>query len=200
MERACPLEFPTDENWRSQRESPGEPPHVRASTLGMESPTRCCTLVRRYSDTLYGEDPGMTLWFGCANSQAADSGTRSALGEGFAPRPGCACDPRNFLRDVFRRQDEIDALAGDRAFGHVRFLRRFKLLRDCDPANFSNSAQRVSAVSVLAGHDHGDELSVPVPGERTRKIVITSGQPRGFEIGLRRNSPRRTCRSSWTGL
>src|ERR1700674_3016385 len=33
-----------------------------------------------------------------------------------------------------------------------------------------------------------------------RKTVITSGHPRGFDIGFRRNSPSRMCKSRRSGM
>jgi hypothetical protein len=33
-----------------------------------------------------------------------------------------------------------------------------------------------------------------------RKTVITSGHPLGFDIGFRRNSPSRTCKSCFGGM
>jgi hypothetical protein len=46
----------------------------------------------------------------------------------------------------------------------------------------------------------GDELAVPVPGERTQEDRDHVRPASGFEIGSRRNPRRRTWRSHWGGM
>ena len=74
-------------------------------------------------------------------------------------------DSNDLFRNIFRRQNEIDAAAGNGMLRHVELDGGGQLLGDRDAAHLLDSAQRCGAVAVVAGNDHGDQLAVPELGE-----------------------------------
>ena len=91
---------------------------------------------------------------------------------------GCTIAPsdlRDLRADFLGRQHEIDVAAGDRGLGHFRLLRRLQLLGDRDASDRVDGGKRLGAVAVESGHDHRDELSAPIFGERTKE--------QGYHVG-----------------
>ena len=75
----------------------------------------------------------------------------------------------NFLRDVFWRQNKINASRINGALGHVGLGGGTEFLRDGDAAHFLDAAQRCGAVAVIAWDNHGNQFAVPVIGQRAQK-------------------------------
>lgn len=69
-----------------------------------------------------------------------------------------------------------------------------------DAAQCCGSVAVAVAVAVKARDYHGNQLAVPAISQRSQKTVMTSAQPRGFDMSLRWNSPLSTCKSGFAGM
>jgi hypothetical protein len=78
-------------------------------------------------------------------------------------------DSHNFLRNIFWRQDKINAPGINGALGHVGLGGGTEFLRDGDAAYLPDAAQCCRPVPIVVRDNHRNQFAVPIIGQRSQK-------------------------------
>jgi hypothetical protein len=106
----------------------------------------------------------------------------------------------NLFSDILRWKNKIYTPAFYCALRHIRLRGCLELLRDVMPP--TSFMPHKAAAPSPSKPETMTAISLPFQWcvRERGKTVITSGHPRGFDIGFRRNSPARTCKSRCAGM